>query len=503
MANHSPTRVLLRSLPVVLAGALIQAGLATVPVGATGPAAPTTPRVVVHGPGGTLLPTSAFPGALPSFQERHVSQEQAWEPTIGFGPDGTAYFMAAANLVPKPVPPASQPGGLHQEVWRSLSQGRRWTEVTPHYLRPHLGTTERPLISGDPYLWADPRTGWVFSYQQQAYLLCDDWAVSPTRGRTWRTSATCRDSLHGDSFGDHPTITTGPPRAHATIGYPNVLTFCSSSGCRASLDAASTWGPWTNPFPDCPEDLQLGHVKAASDGTLYLPRKACGGAMVAVSEDDGQTWRDTFVDRTVWTHSAEGDPFADHDGAVATDNAGNAYYFWLGDDRLPYLSVSRDIGRTWSAPMAVGAPGVTYALFPEITAAREGRIAFTYLGTTVPSGSRDDPDATWSQYVGFSLDALAGSPVFATTTAHDAADPIRRGSCINYRCYVAPGPEGNGVGTQGVGDFLDIQVNPATGAVWVALSDLCNGACARPDGSADDPAYSRAAVGVQVSGSTL
>jgi hypothetical protein len=475
-------------------------------------ASAAVPRTVVHGPGAKVLPRSAYPGSLPRFDERYVNEEGAWEPTIGFGPGGTAYYMVTNEPVKvrTGVSTIDNVGGLHSEVWRTEDQGVTWTSVSPRYL-PATGVsqdvqrqTERPTISGDPYLWVDPRTERVFSYQQQSYLLCDDWAISSTRGESWDAYTTCPAYLRRDSFGDHPTIVTAAPRAHPTKGYPNVVYFCSSSGCRTSLDGGFAWGPWVNPDPECDETLEFGHVKAASDGTVYLPRKGCGGARVSVSRDDGKKWRSVYVDKTVWTKTQEqGVVEWDHDGAVAVDAKGNAYYFWLGDNRLPYLSVSRDVGRTWSTPMMVGAPGVTYALFPEITAGKKGHIAFTYFATTVKSGSREDPDAVWHQYVGFSLNALDSKPVFATTTANDPADPVRRGPCYNFRCYIDPGVRGDGVPNEAVGDFIDIRISPATGQVWVAMVDLCNDECAQPDGTADDTAQDRAAVGVQVSGSRL
>ncbi|MFN2590356.1 MAG: sialidase family protein [Actinomycetota bacterium] len=496
----------------VLQAALIAAGarfdaVARPAVGAS------IPRPVVHGPGAKRLPASAYPGRLPSFEERYVGKEQAWEPTIGFGPDGTAYYMVTNEPAKARtgIDVIDDVGGLHPEVWRSDDQGRTWADVSPRYV-PATNMSqdvdrvgERPTISGDPYLWTDPRTGWVFAYQQQAYLLCDDLAISSDGGSSWDASTTCPQYVAADdSYGDHPTIVSGRPRARDTNGYPNVVYFCSSSGCRSSLDGGSTWGPWVNPDPACRETLEFGHVKTAPDGTVYVPRKACGGARISISRDDGRTWRSVYVDKTVWQESIEdGVPELDHDGAVAIDAKGNAYYFWLGGDRLPYLSVSRDVGRTWTKPMMVGAPGVTYALFPEITAGRKGRIAFTYFGTTVKSGNREDPNATWHQYVGFSLNALHRRPVFATVTAHTSADSIRRGPCFNFRCYIDPGVLGNGVPNEGVGDFLDIRVNPRTGAVWVAMVDLCNDACAGREGSAADPATARAAVGVQVSGTKL
>jgi hypothetical protein len=479
--------------------------------GAEAPSA--IPRTVVHGEGAKVLPRSAYRGALPRFVERYVGEESAWEPTIGFGPDGTSYYVVTNEpaKVRTGVGVIDNVGGLHPEIWRSEDQGRSWSSVSPRYV-PATGVSqdvdrvgERPTISGDPYLWVDPQTGRVFSYHQQAYGLCDDWAISSSEGRRWDAYTTCPQYVvENDSYGDHPTITTGRPRAAATKGYPNVLYFCSSSGCRTSVDGGFAWGPWVNPDPACRETLEFGHVKTAPDGTMYVPRKGCGGARVSVSRDDGAAWRAVYVDKTVWTETQEqGVSEWDHDGAVAVDAAGNAYYFWLGNDRLPYLSVSRDVGRTWSKPMMVGAPSVTYALFPEISAGRRGRIAFTYFGTTVKSGSREDPDAVWHQYVGFSLNALDRTPVFASVTAHDPADPMRRGPCWNFRCYIDPGVRGDGVPNEAVGDFIDIRVSPETGAVWVALVDLCNEACAEPDGSADDVANARAAVGVQMGGSKL
>jgi hypothetical protein len=493
---------------VVLAGLIAHQGRA-----ATQAARSAVARTVVHGSGAKVLPRWAYDGALPRFEERYVGEEQAWEPTIGFGPDGAAYYVVTNEpaKVRTGVGVIDNVGGLHPEIWRSEDQGRSWLDVSPRYL-PATGVsqdvdrqTQRPTISGDPYLWVDPKTGRVFSYHQQAYLLCDDWAISSTRGDSWDAYTTCPQYVvENDSYGDHPTITTGRPRASAMRGYPNVLYFCSSSGCRSSLDGGFEWGPWVNPDPACRETLEFGHVKTAPDGTVYVPRKGCGGARVSVSRDDGRTWRAGYVDKTVWTETQEqGVVEWDHDGAVAIDAAGHAYYFWLGNNRLPYLSVSRDVGRTWSKPMMVGAPGVTYTLFPEITAGRRGHIAFTYFGTTVKSGSREDPDAVWHQYVGFSLNALDGRPVFATTMAHDPADPMRRGPCWNFRCYIDPGIRGDGVPNEAVGDFIDIRVSPATGAVWVAMVDLCNDACAEPDGSAEDTANARAAVGVQVGGSKL
>lgn len=483
-------------------------------------------RTVVHGVDGQLLPPSSYPGDLPVFEQRYVADSKAWEPTLGIGPDGEAYFMGAGEYVPETgVYEVDQLQADRPQVWRSTDDGVTWQDVSPRLLESDLlpddvtALTATPAQSGDPFLHVDPATGWVFNYHQQAYVLCDFWAGSSTDGASWDQWDTCQGSLLRDeSWGDHPSITTGPPRAHETQGYPNVLYFCASNGCRSSFDAGTTW---TDPVrtTECGVH-QLGHLTTGPDGTVYLPHKDCGGAQLGISEDDGLTWRTVMVDDTVWTESVEDWEGWDHDGSVAADAEGNLYYLWLGEDRLAYLAVSTDGGDTWTEPMLVARPDVTYSLFPHVVAGEEGRIAFMYWGTTVESGEREDPDAVWRLYVGLSLDALDASPVFATTTAHDPDDPVHRGPCYLWRCNAAPGPAGYlppnatdgtpyegwpppGLLTEGVYDFLDLEVNPATGDVWLSLVDLCNDACAQPDGTADDPGLSRGAVGVQTGGTRL
>lgn len=370
------------------------------------------------------------------------------------------------------------------------------------------GVDESPPITGDPYLHVDPMTGRVFSYNQQAYLFCDNWDVSDDDGETWRSWHTCDDDW---TYGDHPTITTGRPRVSKTKGYPNVVYFCAAneaSFCRTSLNGGKTFGKPVKAMKK--GEPQTGHVATGPEGTVYLPHVGAKAAWVAVSRDDGKSWKTVMVDNTAWTrpnkyNSPNPDfPANNHDASVAVDAAGNAYFFWLGDDSLPYLSVSRDRGETWSSPVRVEAPGVTAANFQEIVAGRPGHIAFLYIGTTVPGGFRAKPaayeKAKWNAYVGFSVNALSPRPVFATATANPMSDPLRRGDCA-HRCWVDRGLTGRGELRDGMYDFLDIDVNPATGNVWVSLVDLCNDQCGGRDAiSENNGEYAMAAVGIQIQG---
>lgn len=486
---------------------------------------------VIHTAGGAPVAEERYAGELPVFAQRYVGggadlpmtdrDPSAWESTIGIGPDGSAYYLAASrDLDPQTGVAEYDQISISKvrppEVWRSDDQGLTWNDVSPWLIADDIlrgaapALVESPGSSGDPFLHVDAETGRVFSYQQQAYFLCDHWAISETKGASWDEWNTCDDE---HSWGDHPSIATGTPRAHETDGYQNAVYFCSTAGCRASFDGGYTWTGNAPTSSEC--DESNGHLKVGPDGTLYLPRKNCGGAQLAISRDDAQTWTEVLVDDTVWQEGVEEAALHDHEAHIAIDADNNLYYFWIGDDHLPYLATSTDGGATWSAPIAVGAPGVTHAIYPHIVAGPTGNVAFFYFATTVESGDRTDPDAVWNGYVGFSIDALDADPVFATTLAHDPDDPLHRGPCILWRCYVGEGPAGmipedlkkfpydgyppGGVGMEGVFDFLDMEIDPVTGAVWVALIDLCNDDCVDGDGAA----RAKAAVGVQIGGTFL
>jgi hypothetical protein len=262
--------------------------------------------------------------------------------------------------------------------------------------------------------------------------------------------------------------------------------------------------------------VATGQGKASwVDGTAYVPWGYCGVSYVTISRDNGATWQTSVVDATagrsaVWQEAM--------DSTIAIDRAGNVYYLWIGANGLPRLSISRDRGHSWSSPVSIAAPGVTDARFPAITAGAPGQIAFSYYGTNVPGGvnatAGDMANAAWNDWTGFSLDALAGKRVFASTTANPITDPVRRGPCVG-RCPdqtdECKDPANQGTDEcdkpwepgSGVYDFLDAEVNPTTGQVWTSIVDVCNDACGQPDGTGADPAIPRGAVGVQIGGTFL
>ena len=78
----------------------------------------------------------------------------------------------------------------------------------------------------------------------------------------------------------------------------------------------------------------------------------------AISRDEGASWQHQLV-----AHTKVGDLYTT---SVATDSSGSVYIAWIaGKGRvgagvsvtgLPYLTISRNHGRTWSKPIMIAAP---------------------------------------------------------------------------------------------------------------------------------------------------
>jgi hypothetical protein len=478
------------------------------------PALPTMPLSVVHGPDAVPLPLAAYPGDLPVVVQRYVDTRESGEPTIAISRNGVAIYPSIEFDALSGLPVGAPTDLPKTVVYRRTDEGLTWTDASPVLPANNLPAAPASL---DPYVYADPVTGRLFSIDLNL-AVGGFLSWSDDDGQTWMSNPGCC----GLPVDDHQTLFSGPATVlAATPLYPGrVLYFCinqvADAHCTHSLDGGVTWSASTPVFlgyetgqEGRPQGLcgglhGHGHASEAT-GTVFLPKGHCGQAWIGRSTDNGMTWDTILVDNSVG--------FNGHEAIVSTDRAGNVYYFFLDEDTLPRLSISTDDGQSWSAPINVTAPGVTTAKFPSIVAGEEGRIAFLYVGSTTPAGARVHDreggryvnasaveNATWNAYVGFSLDALAASPVFATVTAHPLSDPLARGPCPD-RCYRDSG---------GMYDFLDIDVHPLTGQVWVALVDMCNEhtpygspACNGPAGTFQSYHKSRGAVGVQTGGTLL
>jgi hypothetical protein len=308
-------------------------------------------------------------------------------------------------------------------------------------------------------------------------VACSLMSFSDDYGRSWITNPiSCSRPVN-----DHQTLFGGPPVSSQPIGYENIVYYCYSdiwltAACGKSLDGGLTWinggtfylsadGP-TGAGPegilDC--TTELGHGVVGPDGTVYVPKQNCGEPWLAISDDEGSSWHQVRVsDRSVAYAPGDGLP----DPSVAVDEAGNLYYVFVGDDRLPYLTYSTDKGESWSEPLMVAAPGLTETALATVDAAEPGKVAIAYYGTDDVTGPIDQRsygnDVLWNGYITTTENVLATEPLFYSGNVNDPGDPLVIGECGPRRCFLGF-------------DFLDV-IFGVDGTPWASFTDSCAVAC--------------------------
>ncbi|HVF52238.1 MAG TPA: sialidase family protein [Actinomycetota bacterium] len=391
------------------------------------------------------------------------------EPTLGVNDDGWIFV----NTWYGP-----------SDVLRSKDQGETWRVVSP------LRSGPRPT-SHDPYLYVDPRTGRLFSADLQRNLECHAISHSDDGGETWITSALCGEV-------DHQTLFAGAPALSVPTVYPNVVYYCAvnvgvgpnsfGTTCFKSLDGGIVFTPTGSPpfvgFDPSNDKGNFGvagwcgggthHGVVDGDGTIYLPRTYCGTPTLAISDDEGATWRHVVV---ADNGTSIGDGEYQHDAGVAVDGSGNIYVTWIAQDKLPYLAISKDGGASFSEPVMVAPPGITETAVPgAIEVGRDGSIALAYMGSeNSPFPTKGDCtiaqeafcpseadyyEVDWNGYITVTTDALAKQPRFITVRVNPRSAPLEKGTCFQ-RCG-------------DIGDFIDITID-GKGLPWAAFVRPCTG----------------------------
>jgi hypothetical protein len=366
-----------------------------------------------------------------------------------------------------------------QKVLRSTDRGRHWQDVTPV---GHVKTL-------DPFLHLDRVTGRV--YKSDLAGTCQLLSWSDDKGSTWTASpAAC-------NLSDHQSISTAPPVTTTTVGYPHVVYDCSQtvgyngysagSGCDKSLDGGMTWTPtgtlaFSDPSPygvaagsgdsgvpgHCLGDV--GAIFAAPDGSLYVPRGWCNQPWLAVSHDEGLTWTRTQVARNGMNTTlsggfgvvAPGSGQSDYQATVAADGKGRVVFFWVALDRLPYVAVSRDFGRTFGPPVRVSPKGLKEAWGPALDMDDKGRVALAYMGSTDSPGrpwTGSYRDTTFTGYLARVAEPFAPHPAVVTAPlTRDPDEALVHGACGPGRC------------NEQVLDFIDVALAP-DGTPWGSFVD--------------------------------
>lgn len=390
---------------------------------------------VAHGPGAEprepeflLYPCLSKTGAI------------SREPTMGVDSDGTVYHYPAMTG------DNTEPMG----VAISKDRGDTWDHVLPDIAGEPFHRT-----SVDPYFYHDRWTDRIFA-DDLLTPNCSYFSWSDDGGASWD------HSISGCMETDHQTIFSAPPVTSDPDGYANVVYRCAInavalgaygtiSTCQKSLDGGLTWLPPGEPafvtrtdrLPEYCSGAH-GHGWGDDEGTIYLPKGHCGVPMLAISDDEGASWRQVAVA----DNGIQG-----HDGGVAVDDDGTIYYTWIAGDGLPHVAYSQDEGATWSDPIMYGPPGLEHARFAEVYVNDAGVFASSYMGTWQEA---DDPDRVYDGVLAVSYDLL-GDATFYSQAINGPDDAFIVGGCC-----------------QGLQDFMDVVIGP-DGTPWGAYIDDCLG----------------------------
>ncbi len=420
------------------------------------------------------LSTGSAAGAAPvaafrNYQAPAGLGDRAGEPTLGINPKtGAVLFQAYTETLRVNGFDAQGPGTA---TWE-------------------LGTFPIPQPrSFDPILRTDPTTGRTFT--SQLLLACSQAGFTDDDGRTFTPSTGCGP---GTLF-DHQTVGFGKYVEGSGIpkdlvaSYPNVVYYCAqdvgTAKCAMSGDGGITF-PITGiayTTAECQLGGIFGHIKDdPRDGTVYLPPRYCPDLSanefqtgVSVSTDNGLNWEVREVPGSVYGdagHPSVG--IGRKDGVVYMGYGGPLDGKTVFQSGPPVAAISRDKGRTWTKPLAIGQDlGIKNTRFPVVVAGDPGRAAIGYLGSTTGGNGGEIGSADvlpfagrWDLYVSFTED-------FGTTWKTVNATPEHP---------VQVGPICTGGTTCGASrnllDFNDAVIDPKTGYVVVAFADGCPGTSA-------------------------
>jgi hypothetical protein len=312
----------------------------------------------------------------------------------------------------------------------------------------------------DPILFTDHTTGRTFV--SQLLGACSLMAFTDDDGTSWTPNPV---GCGAGAAADHQTVGGGPFHT-GTLGaltaYPHAVYYCAqavvSAQCSLSQTGGATFNPATPMYSAAQCNGLHGHLKAAPDGTAYVPNADCGGKAAAVtSKDNGLSWTvDAVPDSSTQDES---------DPSIGIGSGGTVYLGYQGSDGHPHIAVKPAGAAAWSPSIDVGKSlNINNIQFPAVVAGDDDRASFAFLGTTTAG---DDQAASfpgvWHLYVATTYDRGA------TWTTVDATptDPVQKG-CI----WLGGGSNQ----CRNLLDFIGSEID-AQGRVLVAYADGCTATC--------------------------
>jgi hypothetical protein len=391
----------------------LTASLSLAPVPAATAAATTHPSgpgcdrarpAVAHYGGGIRAPGRRRSAPVPCATFVGTTSEAA---SVGVTRWGSVFY---APLLENTSPPPQNTLQGPEWVVRSRDLGASWTKLDSG------GPRTAGLVP--PWMSIDPLTSRIWFTTTLSGLCGAQVSWSDDDGARWHTGAGVPCPSQGGE-----KLLEGPPPAFAAkpVGYPHVVYYCANTTdiaasnlwCYKSLDGGDTFA-FTGAFPDpprppgCSERHPSRPGVVGSDGALYFPTILCGTLGVAISRDEGATWR--FRPNVA---SGLEDIYTT---GTASDRHGALYFAYRGPGGLPYLTTSTDHGATWSTPTMVAAPGVRAVRRVAVAVRGRGQVGFAYAGTT--------DGAHFNGYITESRNVLTRRPRFWSASVNDPSAPL-------------------------------------------------------------------------------
>ena len=344
----------------------------------------------------------------------------------------------------------------------------------------------------DPILATDPTTGLTLAGGDDG--TCSILAVSHDDGQTWNPSLPCTLVV------DHPTVGIGPVVGTSPQSSQRVVYYCQqypvAEECTTSRDAGLTWLPAVPVTGGCAG--LFGHVKVGTDGTAYLPVRACADTKTllfsvggAVSADNGQHWNSFRIPNAI-------PPGRGFDPSIAVTPDHKVFESWARyPDFKPVVAWSRNRGKTWSKPVNIAkhAPYPIFATtFPEAVAGDNGRVAVAYLGADRKGVAGVTPFddgyvGAWYLYVSATYD---GGKTWTTTRVQDT--PVQLGPICDNGTQCLSG--------RNLLDFMDAAVT-RDGHVIIGYAEGCLNGCSADVTQAPKSTHAWGVIAIQSTGPTL
>ena len=320
----------------------------------------------------------------------------AGEPTLHAARDGTLWVT---DLIPA-------------QIWKSTDRGSTWTFVPPPLLFGGSDMDAAQDDAGRVHILDQSSSNCIYYYRSSDGGTTFDLLKTLQGGGVWGSpNGRC------DSSGvpiDRPWVKTfGSDRVYV------VTKERVGTGVSVSQDGGRTFTATTIGRGAFTEEQ--GAAVDPADGSLYiiggvletldpvLGKNPSHEIQVAASPD-GRTFSASTV-----VSNPNADLAESEFPSVAVDAAHNVYAAWSDNSAGTvdvYVAVSRDRGKTWSAPIRVS-QGQTVATYPTIVAGDAGRIAVAWYGTSDAAKWRGDAHgASWYVYAAMSTNALDANPTF-------------------------------------------------------------------------------------------